>query len=255
MKPLPQGRDLMWMYGYKKQLIEKGIGMYPEERAFYLALKFYFEKENINAGELSEIVENGTMREDIRFQFLQIIHQTEQITPDEKKELATLYYKLKSERAKILDKYLIEAGSSLKKSSQLNLDQAIDLFIKVLHFKQRRLNVTGAKCIYMDLDSFLHIYMRHVEELKFNKHFEHKNNFQWNEDDVISVMQHVIRSIDEDVQKFVVNNPGKPYNRYGKNSVYFQGDYYTIHVEPDGRVSTFYKNRKEHEKKQIASIE
>lgn len=55
-------------------------------------------------------------------------------------------------------------------------------------FKERRLNVIGKTPIYIDLDSFLHIYMRHVEEFKVTDHFEDKDNFQWEEDDVYGVM-------------------------------------------------------------------
>ena len=137
----------------------------------------------------------------------------------------------------------------MTKLSQKKPDKAVEIFLKVLHFKQRRLNVTGSISIFIDLHSFLHIYLRHVEEMKINKHFEHKDNFQWDEEDVISVMQHVIRSIDDEIQKLFKENPRKRYSRFGKSSLYFEGDYYTVHIEPDGRISTFYKNRKEHDER------
>jgi hypothetical protein len=89
--------------------------------------------------------------------------------------------------------------------------------------------------------------MRHVQEMKVNDHFEHKGNFQWDEEDVMTVMQHVVRSIDENIQLFFKDKPGKRYSRYGKESVYFEGDYYTLHIEASGRVNTFHKNRKDHE--------
>ena len=43
--PLPKGRDYDWMYGFKKQLVEQGIGMCPIERNFYLAGKYYYEPD------------------------------------------------------------------------------------------------------------------------------------------------------------------------------------------------------------------
>jgi hypothetical protein len=30
--------------------------------------------------------------------------------------------------------------------------------------------------------------------------------------------------------------------------MYFEGDYYSFEIEPNGRINTFYKNRKKHEK-------
>ena len=106
----------------------------------------------------------------------------------------------------------------------------------------------GKYPIYMDIDSFLHIYMRHVEEFKVNQHFAHKDNFQWNVDDVILVMENIIKEIDDDYQKFRKENPYGRYSKYHEQSIYFKGDYYTFHIDITGRISTFHKNRKEHEK-------
>jgi hypothetical protein len=89
--------------------------------------------------------------------------------------------------------------------------------------------------------------MRHVEEFKVNKHFENKDNFQWNEDDVFDVIGHVIKYIDNEYQKFREDKPSQRFSKFGKHSVYFEGDYYTFHIEANGRINTFYKNRKEHE--------
>lgn len=91
--------------------------------------------------------------------------------------------------------------------------------------------------------------MKHVEEFQVNKNFEHKDNFQWNEEDVFMVMGHVIESIDADYQKYREDKPEQRFSKYGPQSVYFQGDYYTFHIEPNGRISTFHKNRKELENK------
>jgi hypothetical protein len=137
-KPLPRGQDFNWIYGYKKQLIKSGAGMYPEERTFYLAMRLYFERDKMTEHEKNEILENGVLSEAIKFEFFGIKHQKGDITADEKVELSKLLSKRKSERKKILDGYLIEAGSSLKKLSQENIEQAVDLLIKTVHFKQRR---------------------------------------------------------------------------------------------------------------------
>lgn len=110
--------------------------------------------------------------------------------------------------------------------------------------------IAGKMPIYIDLDGYLHIYMRHVEEMKVNSHFEHKDNFQWNEDDVFMVMEKIIQKINDEIQSFFESNIDQKYSRYGEQSVYFEGDYYTFHIDSNGRIIAFYKNRKEHEKPQ-----
>ena len=251
---LPKGRDYDWMYGFKRQLVEMGIGMCPAERHFYLAGKYYYEPRNLTEDEILEIhLEDGAMKEEIEWEFLRIKYFREEISTAEKIKLGEIIGRRKKIHYGVLDSYLKQAGSSLKKLVTENIEQAVELYSKVMEFKERRINVLGTKPIYVDLDSYLHIYMRHVEEFKVNDHFEHKDNFQWDEEDVFHVMGQVIKETNDDIQAYFVKNPNKRYSRYGKESVYYQGDYYTFHIEPTGRISTFYKNKKEHEKKPAAN--
>jgi len=256
MRTMSKGRDLDWMYGFSKRQVKDGIGLSPKERRFYLAGKLYYEKENLTNEENAELYnEDGGLREAIEWEYLQMKYMREEITDEEKQRFASHFGYKKSEDFQTLDKYLKQAGSSVKKLVADNIDQAAELFHKVRHFHERRLNVMGKFPIYMDIDSFLHIYMRHVEEFQVNEHFEHKDNFQWKEEDVFSVMGHVIKEIDEEYQKLRAEKPEQRFSKYGKQSIYFQGDYYTLHIEPNGRVSTFHKNRKEHENKLLTNDE
>lgn len=249
MTMMSKGRDFDWMYGLKKRLVKKNIGLCPNERSFYLAAKYYYEPEELNKEELKEIfIKDNLMVAEIEWELLYIKRMREEITDEEKKKSNELFIERKTKRLAILDKYLIEAGSSFNKLSEKSIDQAVEMQIKVMRFKERRLNVIGETPIYIDLDSYLHIYMRHVEEMKVNKHFEHKDNFQWNEEDVFTVMGKVIEEINEDIQKHFKEKQEKKYMRFGKESKYFEGDYYTFHIDTSGRIETFYKNRKEHER-------
>jgi hypothetical protein len=245
IKAKPKGRDYDWVFGFQKKLASKGIGMTPQQRNFYLALKVYYDKDDLTDEEKKEInTENNELKECVYWEYLQIKLHREEITEDETKQLGILLNSKKSSDMAILDKYLKQAGSSLKKLTNDNIDQAVNLLLKVGDFKDRKLNVMGKIPVYLDIDGFLHVYMRHVEEMKVNAHFEHKDNFQWATDDVLTVMEHVIKEIDEEVQAYFIERPKGRYSRYGNQSVYFEGDYYTLHIEPNGRISTFHKNSK-----------
>lgn len=253
MNTLAKGRDLDWMYGFKKRLVSDGVGLCPAERFFYLAGKFYYEPDELTEDEVNEIYPNDAveMREEVEWELLSIKYMREEISLDEKKKLAEILSIRKKLYIDLLDKYLKQAGSSMKRLVQKNIDQAVELYMRVDKFKERRLNVTGTMPIFIDIHSYLHIYMRHVEEMKVTEHFEEKDNFLWEEQDIFSVMQQVIRHVNEEIQAYFAKNPGKRYSRYGGQSVYYQGDYYTFHIEPDGRVSTFHRNKKEHDKKAV----
>lgn len=241
----PKGRDYDWMYGFSKKLVSENIGLCPKERSFYLAGKYYYEPENLTEEENNEIfISKDTFNQSVEWEYLQIKYMREEISENEKKRLAELYGLKKQNGLQILDKYLQQAGSSLKKLSKENVEQAAELFYNVIHFKERRLNATGKLPIYIDLDSYLHIYMRHVEEFQINKHFEHKDNFQWAENDVFTVLKNVVQEIEAEFQNSIAENPEQRFSKYGPQSIYFEGDYYTIHIEKNGRISTFHKNKK-----------
>ncbi len=248
MESLPKGGDLDWMYGFQKELVQEGIILLSKERNFYLAGKFYFEPQNLSVQEIQEIFDEvGLIKEPVELEFLDIKRKREEISEEEQRRLNTLEENKNRSRLDILDLYLKQAGSSLKKLSDRNPEQATILIEKVQNFNEKRLNVMGKHPIYIDIGSYLHIFMRHVKDFKINQHFEHKDNFQWNEDDVFLVMNEIIDEIDDTYQKFREENPDSRYSKYKKQSIYFQGDYYTFHIETTGRISTFHKNRKKHE--------
>ncbi|WP_316778837.1 hypothetical protein [Pedobacter antarcticus] len=240
------GGDLEWMYGFNAKMVREGIGLSPKERESYLAQKYYFEPKELTEEELLEMkVVGDNIRPEIRFHFLQIkIVRDEALTDDEHLDAAQLIQARINAKKNVLDQYLKEAGSSYIKLGRHDISQLARLMNKVEKFKERRLNAVGKIPVYLDLGGYLHIYMRHVKELKFNGHFHHKDDFQWEESDVLLVMTEMILSIDGEVQEFFKKNPGIKYSRYGRESVYFEGDFYTIHIESSGRISTFYKNTK-----------
>ncbi len=245
LNTMPKGQDYDWMYGFKRKLVKENIGLCPEERNFYLAGKYYYEYDELTADELVEMTEKeGLLKEDVEIELLLIKYIREEISDEEKEIYAKLVDKKITARIEILNKYLEEIGSSFKKLATTNINQAFKMFSKVIHFKEHRLNVISKVPIYLDIHSYLHIYLRHVKEMQVNQQFENKDNFQWNEEDVFSVMEKVIEKSDEEIQQYFNDYPGKQYSCYGEKSIYFQGDYYTFHIEPNGRVSTFHKNKK-----------
>ncbi len=245
MKIESNGGDLDWMYGFIKKMVEENVGLTPYDRRFYLAAKYLIEPNRLSKLEMQELnVKDKTIREDIELMYLNFKYKKGDLDAAEIKRCTKLFLRKKEQSKKILDRYLIEAGSSLKKLKEENKDQAAKLFDIVMHYKDKNLNTNSKVPVYLDIDSYLHIYMRHVEEIQINKHFEHKDNFQWNERDVLFVMKEVVMQVNEEIQCFFIKHPDKRYSRYGDKNIYFQGDYYTVHIEPTGRVSTFYKNRK-----------
>lgn len=244
---LAEGGDWDWFYNFEKmRVMENGIILSPEEHKRYLALKLFYEPSDLTEEEKNEIfVTEKDLNENVGFYYFKILEDKGLKVDDNVIEnLKKLFFKRMNEKGELLNKYLIEAGSSLKKLVKENPGMVTTLFMKLIEFRQERLNVMGRYPIYMDEDSYLHIITRHVEDFKFNTHYEKKDNFQWFEEDVIIVMRKVIEKIDEEYQEFRTLKPTSRYSRYKDDSIYFEGDYYTLRIQPSGRIDTLYKNRK-----------
>ncbi len=256
MKIQLKGRDIDWIYGFSKRLVESGKGLSPKEMHFYLACKYFYESDKLSSNELSEIFDDSeNMKIEIEFEYLKIKYEKVVADDADIKRLGQLIIKKDNEDLQLLDKYLKESGSSLSKFSKENLNSAANLLIRINGFHEKSINVTGRKAIYLDVDRYLHVHMRHVEEMKINKHFAHKSNFQWDEEDILIVLDKIIEINNDKIQEFFKSNPGKRYSCYGRKSIYFEGDYYTLHIESNGAISTFYRIWKEDELRVIEALQ
>ncbi|MBA3900915.1 MAG: hypothetical protein H0X62_12030, partial [Bacteroidetes bacterium] len=169
------------------------------------------------------------------------------INDSEKQKLWELNDRKQEQSIQMFEKVLEQSGSSLEKFATDNLGQAAELFYNVLHFKEIRINVLVKHPIYIDLESYIHIYLSYFEEFQVNNPFENKNNFRLNEE-VFNLMEEVIDQIEDEYQLFREENPEQRFSKFGKKGFYLEGDYYTFYIEPNGRISTFHKNKPEHEK-------
>lgn len=241
-----------WYYVFEKNRVEEqGIILSPEERYAYLAMKLFYEAGSITELEKKEIFAHGrSLNEHVGFHYYSILDKKKlEISDASIKSLSKLFLKRTGERAMAVNKYLMEAGSSINKLIQANTKIFQKLLLAAVGFKQQRLNISGKYPIYLDIDSFLHILTRHVEDFKFNEHHANKDNFQWSEGDVMTVIKKVVNIIDEEYQSYRMEHPDRKYSKYGNQSIYFEGDYYTLHIDLNGRMETFYKNRKTYKKR------
>ena len=242
---LPGGRDIYWMYGFLKKCKTHGIALCPEDEMLYLAYKLIIEPKEITKDEKTKIyVSEEMMNPQIALKYLEYKFFSNTISEGEIKELVKLKYDDYTERLKILNNHLQDLGSSINKLKETNPEIESELEKLVRRFHQRRFNSSGRFPLYLDLNGFLHIYLRHVKELQFAKQFKNKDKFQLRLEDVESVMRCVLGEINNDYQLYKEKNPDKRYRKYGDESFYFLGDYYTIHVSEDGCIETFYRNRK-----------
>ncbi len=243
-KPCGYENDILWMYGALKTYKEKGIGLCPEEQTNYLAYKLILEPTKLTEEEKADIYDaEGKMNEEVAYVYLGFKCVTLNISKEEIVDLMRLCQKRYTKRMGILNDRLKDIGCSIEKLKKTEPDKAYFLINAVRRFHEKRYNTYGKFPLYLNLEGFLHIYLRHVEDLQIGSQYAHKDKFQLYKKDIEAVISRVLHGINTDYQVYKSDHPTQRYGKYGKDSYYLLGDYYTIQVNEDGSIGTFYKNR------------
>lgn len=240
----PKGRDFNWIYGFTKQRLEEGIGLPPDDMNSYYAWKLYFEPEQITPEERLIMYDvDGELNLKIEMELINLRMEREETTDADLNRYMELYQKtgIIEEVWKLIKEEFKNANTDIKKVGKENLRFLLNLFIETAQFKQIHLNLMGAKPIYLDRKGFLHVFIRHVKEYRVSDKYD-KDYFQWDKKDVIKVISNVITNLDNEIQAFWVKNPGKRFSRWGRQSLLYEGDYYVIQIEGNGRLDTFHKS-------------
>lgn len=168
MSTASNGGDITWMYGFLKKMKDDGVALTPEEIADYLAYKMILDKANLTEEEKCRIFdEEGAVKDnDVSLAYLLWKEQAGLLKDNDVENLIELKKIQFHERFYKTGKELEKMGLSWVKLAQNSVEKASLLLKKVIGFHEIRYNVTGNHLLYCNFDSFLHIYLRHVEELK-----------------------------------------------------------------------------------------
>lgn len=237
------GNDIIWIYGFLKKLKSEGVGLMPEDEAQYLTYKLILENEELSEDENKKIfdTEGKICNNSISYFYLLWRKSAGVINEMQKAQLKLLMQYRFLDRMKLTEQALKDVGLNLKKFTRDYPKQAAFLLEKILSFKDINFNTIGKYPLYLNFNSFLHIYLRHTEELNICDQFADRDKFQLEEKDIMTVISHVMRALNSEYQEYKQRNPNGRFYRRGAMAYYFNGDYYNVDVNPDGSISTFYK--------------
>lgn len=241
------GRDIGWMYGVLVRFREKGIAITPEEYSEYLAYKLVLDKDGMTEEEHNQVFDKEGLihNNDVAWEFLNWKKEAGRLTEKDKHNLARLKVLRIKNRLDKLDELLKGIGG-LKRFSEKYPEKAELIVKKVLGYRQHRYNAVGHHLLYLDLDGFMHIYLRHVEELSTSGLYPERTKFQLEEKDVEVAIDHVMHALNDEYQAFLEKNPDRQFRKYSDQAFYYNGDYYELRVEPDGRLIQFFKIGERH---------
>ncbi len=94
------------------------------------------------------------------------------------------------------------------------------------------------KQIYWDLNSYLHITMRHIKEFQMGN-FASKTPLPYKPKDLSSLIEKVLESIADEIELHFTTQ-GDPFRRRGGMSIFFNGDYFNLTIDSNGRLEQFH---------------
>jgi hypothetical protein len=92
--------------------------------------------------------------------------------------------------------------------------------------------------IYWNFKSYLHIYLRHCEELQPDGQFKAKTPFAYTQKDIRRILKIAVNKLIDKIQSRL--SKGSDFRTYDEKSLYFNGNYYSLRIESNGRVDSFY---------------
>ena len=161
------------------------------------------------------------------------------ISEEERTKLADLEFIRRSEN---MIKFLAQIKKSGVSSKELlKRKQALQTIPSSLSRFEPNILLHGKKQVYWDIDSYLHITMRHVKQLQLG-HFKDRTPFPYRFEDLEALIGQVLGTIEDEIERHFREKPGKNFLRLGKMSVFFNGDYYCLQIDKGGRLVTLYVN-------------
>lgn len=210
----------------------------------YCGYNLYYSPEIKDDRNLRERIynEDGTKRREVRFYELIAKHRNSDITEEELNEFSTFLKNRRIERFEILKDELTKAGiNSLGEFEGKHPDIYMEVYKTALAFDDDVLAYRKSPIpVYWDFKSYLHIYLRHCDELQPVGHFKEKTPFAYKQNDIRRILSIAVEQLEEKIQ--IRLSQGLDFRTYGEKALYFNGNYYSMRVESNGRVDSFYPN-------------
>lgn len=112
-----------------------------------------------------------------------------------------------------------------------------DLFQAAIEFEPEVL-LPIKRQVFWDLKSYVHIALGHIKEFQLGKH-QSKTSLPYKSKDLSGLIQKVLDSIADEIELHFRTQSGS-FRRSGKMSVFFNGDYFNLIIDDNGRLEQFH---------------
>lgn len=229
--------DSKFRFGFYQQRLTNGESLIPFEVVEYAALGLFFDCE---VEERIIFDDGGNVRDDVRFEYLILRFYSDRLTKEEEDEFAQALQNRTLEMRERVEQQFRNSGLSKVEIYSDHLRLMYELIVRAIYFRPKLLSFTKPP-VYWDLDSALHIYFRHTDKLRVGKNYKEKSTFQYRFNEIEELIENCLNELHEEINQHFERRPNVPFDKYGSQAHYHNGDYYELKIAPNGRLETFYE--------------
>jgi len=161
------------------------------------------------------------------------------ISPDEAVRFISLIKQRRIARFEIVKKELGISNNQLEKFREANPEKYKELYGVVLTFETETISEYKTEFpIYWDFERFIHIYLRHYANFFIEQSTARGTHFQYSYKDIRRIACLIIENLKEEIEADL--SKGNGYSKYGDKGYYFNGNFYTIRIDKQGRLMQFH---------------
>lgn len=248
--PLPLGISYRQVIGAMQYIYEECVRnnkeLCPHEWNDYIAVKLLYYPEEMTDDEKRRSHDaEGHIYDDVVLAMIRIKKDIDgDLTNQEQEALKILERREKAKKIITFKTELQGSGTDFKQMKQKQPEQTTRLMAELMEFHPIRLNTLAHRhAIYLDLEGYLHILLRHVNETSVESQpIKSKSKLMWNFEDLTYALKGVVGEIADEYDEKRDKQTGRIYWS-GDKDIEFLGDYYTLQIAPNGRIETWFRRK------------
>ena len=139
-----------------------------------------------------------------------------------------------------ISKVINELALSGITSSEIESNEKIlkEIFDSVKAFSPSIL-LHGKKQVYWNIDSYIHIALRHVKKYQVGNHKD-KTPFPYKANDLKYLIEKVLQQVEDELEHHLSQESGEDFTRHGQMAIFYNGNHYHLRINAEGRLTQFH---------------
>lgn len=251
----PTYAENLLLYRYER-IIRKGYSFSEIDFYCYSALLIKrFGIQNLPEKFKKIIYENNHLKSEVKFELIRYkILERYKITEKEKKFFNNEMSKKVEERKKIIKKEIARTNLKGKLLNTINHNNSLH-YRELLTLTNEFVDITIMDWfipIVLKFERLIHIFIKHVEETKFNEgQFKNRTFFDYKSDEIWTLIKTIIKIEEKNIKDHYLENAInrdlgkieliKDYNRNTNNPIIFNGDKFALSIDKNGFIMKFHQ--------------